>query len=145
MSNNEDKELTDLFKDCNLEDFTLTPAYIPYSYFRAKNLLKEEFGIDMITRQGYKIDRYRGHRTYRLVWIATGEVINCCIDLYQIRCFLSNYRFPLLENEETKKARNREKQAQKRSDRLKERNPKADLFLQIVNDIPVVSESEDDI
>lgn len=92
-----DQELMDYFEKGDFTDLKITPVYLPYSYWRCKKLLYECYGIDMITRTGYKLDRYRGHHTYRLVFIDSQEVINECIDLKQIRYFLASHRHPLHE------------------------------------------------
>lgn len=120
-----DEELQAYIEKGDFSGLKFAHSYLPYSYMRARQLLRDEFGIDMITRQGYKIDRYRGHRTYKLVWINTGEVINYCISLYQIRWFLAGYRFPLYDNS-PKSLKDSYKSL---------RNEKAEKFLQIVNSI----------
>lgn len=93
-----DEDIAYFLENCKLEDIVFTLPYETYSYWRARQLLREEFGVDMISLHGgYKANRYRQYLSYKLVLIESGETVAERVNLHQIRRFLAKYRFPLHE------------------------------------------------
>lgn len=132
-----DEELQEYFEKGDFSDLKITPVYLPYSYWRCKKLLFEYYGIDMITRTGYKLDRYRGHRTYRLVWVDNGEVLNECMSLKEIQYFIVNLKHPPYPlHDDTPK------QAKLKAQRRATRNQGAERFLEIIKNIKPPSDDE---
>ena len=96
-----------------------------YSHWRCKSILHEEYGIQMVARQGYKLTRAtNGRNTYRLIWEDSKQVLNESVSLRQVQVFLSSQGFSLKPKEDKKS-----------EGKTKRRNPKADLFLQIIDNI----------
>ena len=71
--------------------FTREYDYLPYSHQRIKELMIEEYGIELeYIHPGYKGGRYPGYvNSYRLKWADTGEIINPRVKLRALRYFLA--------------------------------------------------------
>lgn len=80
----------------NIDDIQFTPCYLPYTYSRVRQILREDFALDMITNKGgYKANRYRNFCTYKLVFIDSGEEYANDVTLHQLRFCLAKLRYPL--------------------------------------------------
>ena len=74
-------------------------TYLPYSHQRIKQLLMEQYGIELeYIHPGYKGGRYPGYvNSYRLKRADTGEIINPRVKLDWLRYFLAQEGHPLHE------------------------------------------------
>ena len=98
-----DEEIAEFFQNCTKESIVFTPVYQYYSYHRVRQLLREEYNLDMITNHGgYKANRYRDFCTYKLVWLDSGEVYADKVTLHQLRRCLAKDRMPLHQSKRRK-------------------------------------------
>ena len=72
-------------------------GYDEYSHHRIKQLMKEEYGIELMWMHPYKCGRYPGYkREYKLIDIATGEPISEeWFTNDDLRRFLAHQRHPV--------------------------------------------------
>lgn len=93
----------------------LVPAYLPYTYFRIVEILRDYYNMELIRVRAYKEGRYPGYKCrYTLKNKETGERIGGNIHLDDLRSFFARKEIPLKEED---------------------RNIKAYWFLQIVDEI----------
>lgn len=93
----------------------LVPAYLPYTYFRIVEILRDYYNMELVRCRAYKEGRYPGYKCrYALKNKETGERIGGNIHLDDLRSFFARKEIPLKEED---------------------RNIKAYWFLQIVKEI----------
>lgn len=94
MSSKEDVEY---FEDLEgVTEVTFRPHYLPYTYSRVRQILRDDYQLDMITnRGGYKANRYRDFCTYKLVYLDSREVYEESVTLHQLRYCLAKQGYPL--------------------------------------------------
>lgn len=112
----------ELYIDPNTK-FKQVYDYLPYSHWRIKRILKENFNYRLeAIWQGYKASRYKGYvEKYRLIENDTDRIVNPCITLDQIRHIFANADIPLHD--------------EKSSCNQSEHNQGAQHFLEAVNSI----------
>lgn len=92
--------------------------YMPYSYWRIRQILREYYNARLECVRAYKEGRYAGYKQrYYIYDIETGKVLRKNIRLDALRRFLAQQDFPLKEAD------------------TPHRNPQAAQFLAIVNAI----------
>ena len=117
------------------DDFELTPAYKPYSQWRIKQIFLDYYGCELRPYfNWYKAMRYQDCQRYVVTCISDNSIVGSeyGYTFEQLRYFLAENLFPLHEDTDIVKKRKKAEQKEKRKTK---RNPKADLFLQIVDNI----------
>lgn len=93
---------------------TLVRDYLPYTPSRIKQIMRDDYNIELIWTCPYKGGRYPGYRRkYSLVDITTKTTVKTWVSLDDLRYFLAPLGYPL------------------KAPKIK-RNPKCDLFLEAV-------------
>ena len=115
------------------DDFELTPAYKPYSQWRIKQIFLDYYGCELRPYfNWYKAMRYQDCQRYVVTCISDNSIVGSeyGYTFEQLRYFLAENLFPLHEDTDIVEKRKKAEQKHKRK-----RNPKANLFLQIVDNI----------
>ena len=117
------------------DDFELTPVYKPYSQWRIKQIFLDYYGCELRPYfNWYKAMRYQPCQRYVVTCISDNSIVGSeyGYTFEQLRYFLAENLFPLHEDTDIVEKR---KKAEQKEKRKMKRNPKADVFLQIVDNI----------
>lgn len=83
----------------------LVPAYLPYTYWRIVEILRDYYNMELIKYRAYKEGRYPGYKCrYALKNKETGERIGGNIHLDDLRVFFARKEIPLKEDDRNFKA-----------------------------------------
>lgn len=73
--------------------------YQPYSFWRIKEVMSKDYGLELVNNSGYKQCRYGKKNTYNLVDQETKKIVLNDVTLDGLRVHLANNSYPLKDNE----------------------------------------------
>lgn len=75
------------------------PEIRNYSHQRIKQILCNDYHIELVAIEGYKINRYYKQTRYNLICMDTGEMVMTEVTLNALRIILSLHNYPLKDDD----------------------------------------------